>query len=520
MAPRKKKQPSKRRDESPEPTLKEMGIRLSPARTPKKLLRNKKRKELIESLTPSTGKSGKPKQARTPSSNSKGKSSSLAQGNSILSYFARAEPVKHVECPMCTSQVPMSKINQHLDSNCGNAVATSQNDSDVVVVLDSNDEGEIKKPSIAKKGRKTKSEASSLTGGRKKVDLKTDKKDKRNRLRLKKKIASHVLYQSGDSSVIEASESEASNLEDIELVKDVKNKKGAHRALFSEEDKDLPSCSGMTSKLSRQKDSAKRNVSGKKRAASTSGAISPYWQQSGGASDDCIVVSSTPPRASGLSPTTTQQFSPLKRIKLSPSSSSSVSTSSNKNHNIQLKSPEKHSQTPRSLLIQSHPDEQHLPRSPYTSKSSPRVNITPNTSPRKHQTPTGTPHYASTNRLPHTPNRTSIRSPMRSQVSSPSNRLPRTPNNRTPLSSPMRSQVSSPALSTGSRNSYNSSPSKREPYYLVNFKLILLSVLGNEDDKSLFNEEDMTYISLFQALSGRFNHRAYCFLLVLDNRNT
>ena len=41
-----------------------------------------------------------------------------------------------------------------------------------------------------------------------------------------------------------------------------------------------------------------------------------------------------------------------------------------------------------------------------------------------------------------------------------------------------------------------------EPYYLANFKLVLTSVLSNEDDKLLFNEQDNNIIDSFNGMSA------------------
>ena len=40
-----------------------------------------------------------------------------------------------------------------------------------------------------------------------------------------------------------------------------------------------------------------------------------------------------------------------------------------------------------------------------------------------------------------------------------------------------------------------------EPYYLANFKLVLTTVLSNEDDRQLFNEQDNSIIDLFNGMS-------------------
>ena len=102
---------------------------------------------------------------------------------------------------------------------------------------------------------------------------------------------------------------------------------------------------------------------------------------------------------------------------------------------------------------------------------------------------------ASTSSAFHTPTKSpgrSIYSPHRFKPSSP---------HSTPVNSPLKSSqpVSSPAPSS---TSSTNSPSKRDPYYLANFKLIFLTVLGNEDDRSLFSDEDLAYVNLFKNLSG------------------
>lgn len=45
--------------------------------------------------------------------------------------------------------------------------------------------------------------------------------------------------------------------------------------------------------------------------------------------------------------------------------------------------------------------------------------------------------------------------------------------------------------------------STRQPYYLQNFRTVLDSVLENEDDRMLFNEDDFSIIYTFQKLSGK-----------------
>lgn len=51
-----------------------------------------------------------------------------------------------------------------------------------------------------------------------------------------------------------------------------------------------------------------------------------------------------------------------------------------------------------------------------------------------------------------------------------------------------------------------SSNSLRLPYYLCNFCTVLQAVLENEDDRLLFNHEDMSLIHAFEELSGTLSH--------------
>nr|XP_057931968.1 fanconi-associated nuclease 1 [Doryrhamphus excisus] len=47
----------------------------------------------------------------------------------------------------------------------------------------------------------------------------------------------------------------------------------------------------------------------------------------------------------------------------------------------------------------------------------------------------------------------------------------------------------------------DTSPTQRLPYYLRNFQTVLQAVLDNEDDRALFNQEDMTPVQAFEKLS-------------------
>lgn len=52
-------------------------------------------------------------------------------------------------------------------------------------------------------------------------------------------------------------------------------------------------------------------------------------------------------------------------------------------------------------------------------------------------------------------------------------------------------------------------PLTRQPYYLQNFLAVLEAVLENEDDRVLFNSEDLSHIHNFKQLSGT-EHFIYC----------
>lgn len=46
----------------------------------------------------------------------------------------------------------------------------------------------------------------------------------------------------------------------------------------------------------------------------------------------------------------------------------------------------------------------------------------------------------------------------------------------------------------------------RSPYYLCNFRTVLEAVLENEDDKTLFNQDDLSLIDAFEKLSGMLKY--------------
>ena len=597
MAPNKKAtSKTARRDSSPEPTnrneaLQDAGIRLSPARTPKKLLRNKKRKELIESLSPSQKSSKKSK--KTPL---KVKQQDKASSGtpSILSFFAKAKPVQHVECPVCSQQVPMSKINKHLDSNCLTA-----EDNNNVEVAKSREDSEVQSVPKNKKGRA----GTQKSPGRKLADLKMDKKDKRTRLRLKKKIESHTLYQNVDStgseSVLE-SESDLPNADssDVEVVSSVQAKTKVHRELFSNDNNtNSPSGEGWTSKArGKSKLSLNKNRSSKTKRRSSptnltvpttnpmskktnmaTGDMSPYWQCSTSSSEDCKIVKCTPAKDGGLSPSkklseqirntkSGDQNTPGSKFTESDDSNqrTSTSTTNSNNHGASYKD---ETRTPKKLtpVFQISPAAKAALSSKIASHYNSDVEKSPSPMKRKYPSINGEDmlkhkkisspnHLSSTNasatnspttkpHLPKASQKLSHTSPQKStSYSSPSKRHPNaakslnspsrsgnspgastsstfhTPTkspgrsiysphrfkpssaHSTPVNSPLKS--SQPVSPAPSSTSSTNSPSKRDPYYLANFKLIFLTVLGNEDDRSLFSDEDLAYVNLFKNLSG------------------
>lgn len=61
-------------------------------------------------------------------------------------------------------------------------------------------------------------------------------------------------------------------------------------------------------------------------------------------------------------------------------------------------------------------------------------------------------------------------------------------------------EIASESMDAASETSFDDAQDNQsDPYYLANFKLVLDTVLSNEEDKSLFNEEDVAVIEKFQA---------------------
>ncbi|XP_041464130.1 fanconi-associated nuclease 1-like isoform X1 [Lytechinus variegatus] len=75
-----------------------------------------------------------------------------------------------------------------------------------------------------------------------------------------------------------------------------------------------------------------------------------------------------------------------------------------------------------------------------------------------------------------------------------------TPKKGSPYTSPAKSGTT--ATSPARSDTLGSPHKPREPYYIVNFKLILNAVLKNEFDAHLFDDEDHAQVSKFNSLSG------------------
>lgn len=66
---------------------------------------------------------------------------------------------------------------------------------------------------------------------------------------------------------------------------------------------------------------------------------------------------------------------------------------------------------------------------------------------------------------------------------------------------------------TNSDQAVESSPPQRLPYYLRNFQTVLQAVLENEDDRELFNQDDMSLVHAFEKLSGILKYHSVIVIL-------
>lgn len=73
--------------------------------------------------------------------------------------------------------------------------------------------------------------------------------------------------------------------------------------------------------------------------------------------------------------------------------------------------------------------------------------------------------------------------------------------------------ISSDLLAESDAEKTDSSPPQRLPYYLRNFQTVLHAVLENEDDKELFNQDDMSLVHTFEKLSGMLKYHSVIVVL-------
>lgn len=64
------------------------------------------------------------------------------------------------------------------------------------------------------------------------------------------------------------------------------------------------------------------------------------------------------------------------------------------------------------------------------------------------------------------------------------------------------------AEQTDSEQTVKSFQPPRLPYYLHNFQTVLQAVLENEDDRALFNQDDMSLVHAFERLSGMLHYQS------------
>ncbi|XP_038072223.1 fanconi-associated nuclease 1-like [Patiria miniata] len=140
----------------------------------------KKRKKLFQELPETASSSDKTDLMPAEESGSK---------NTIESFFSRAKPQKLVPCPVCQDQVALSAINRHLDNGCLDP--GMEDDGDDFVQKSSKRSGSSKSTN---KRKNIKTAIPSSSRPRKIAEVKSDLKDRRTRLSLRKKMESHPLY--------------------------------------------------------------------------------------------------------------------------------------------------------------------------------------------------------------------------------------------------------------------------------------------------------------------------------------
>lgn len=73
------------------------------------------------------------------------------------------------------------------------------------------------------------------------------------------------------------------------------------------------------------------------------------------------------------------------------------------------------------------------------------------------------------------------------------------------------------AEQTTSDQAVRTSYPPRLPYYLQNFRTVLQAVLDNEDDRALFNQDDMSLVHAFEKLSGMLEHHSILVTKIFAN---
>ncbi|XP_077988442.1 fanconi-associated nuclease 1-like [Glandiceps talaboti] len=95
---------------------------------------------------------------------------------------------------------------------------------------------------------------------------------------------------------------------------------------------------------------------------------------------------------------------------------------------------------------------------------------------------------------------TSLSTPVLERASTPSTDTSSAVNDST-SNTPSTSQEDNSMLSSQSTVEETEEPSKYQPYYLANFFLVMNTVLENDEDRNLFNEDDMSFIEKFKTIS-------------------
>ncbi|XP_071794297.1 fanconi-associated nuclease 1-like [Asterias amurensis] len=507
--------------------------------------------------------------------------------NTIESFFSRVKPQKFVPCPICQEQVPLSAINQHLDKGCVDTTTKDEEDF-------------VQNPKRVKR-RRTKSEKTKdnavrketvdhCASARKIAEVKSDLKDRRTRLMLKKKIESHSLYKStseaSNSDNLHESSTNGKRLchENKQLsspsLKSMVQSKYFKTADTSEQNSEISSTPKLRQnlfvkspeeKLSKKCNSSAsltkdEGISLERKLSSASTCSTVLLSQSQECKEEVFMMYSNSFIPSSqetsnsdvfcdTSPDFSHQsssFSKLMRRNVSYTSmastdggeinetpgttdtSSGIGSQSSYNSGVSIQPedlPSTSGQATCEEFIQAEEfsalnwedDDRHIPTSitnaAESSKLMSRVSKSVlsssiletiplrGTSVNNPQKDTPTKKFNSTKsplRTPSpkkgTPPKTSrearTHSPERSKKGTPSKSRATTPSIRSPLKT-TPSKTSSPARSP------TTSPWKyKDPYFLVNFKLILKTVLGIEDDRSLFNDQDMLFVESFRQLSA------------------